>query len=344
MNDRQRSHSTTGNLAGPPRPVSWLLLVILFGFAIRFVAIDFQSLWRDEIDAGGFGSPEMRMREVLAAGDFQMLAQSLTQGGFNGPLYFIALQQWTRVAGDTAFALRFPSALFGALAIPLIYVLARRLLRGTHIESFSRRAALIAAWLAAISPYFVWYSQEAKMYTEVTALAIAAIYTLRRAVDAAESRRAWPWWALAVAATTLAMYSHILAALLIGVEIALFLLWWPQSKRHWLGGLIALAALTLPYLPLIGWQLTYALTPGSQGFAFYRFDQILQVMLAAFANGVLPFDYSLSTIGVEWDAGPIMPALRPTMWGLWLLSLLAIVGAVTWRDKRDRSQRIGLAA
>src|SRR3990172_4637460 len=318
MNDKPRSRSrfrsddfsrsgneatkvaTTGlSLDGLSWPVSWLLLVLLFGFAI------------------GFGSPEMRMGEVLAAGDFQMLAQSLTQGGFNGPLYFIALQQWARMAGDTAFALRFPSALFGALTIPVIYVLAHRLLRGSPIDGFSRHVALIAAWLVALSPYFVWYSQEAKMYTEVTALAIAAIYALRRAVDAAESRRAWPWWALAIAATTLAMYSHILAALLIGVEIALFLLWWPQSKRHWLGGLIALAALTLPYFPLIGWQLTYALTPGSQGFAFYRFDQILQVMLTAFANGVLPFDYSLSTIGVEWDAGPITPALRPTMWGLW---------------------------
>jgi len=363
MNDKPRSRSrfrsddfsrsgneatkvaTTGlSLDGLSWPVSWLLLVILFGFAIRFAAIDFQSLWRDEIDAGGFGTPAMRMGEVLASGDFQMLAQTLTQGGFNGPLYFIALQQWARMAGDTAFALRFPSALFGALTIPVIYVLAHRLLRGSPIDGFSRHVALIAAWLVALSPYFVWYSQEAKMYTEVTALAIAAIYALRRAVDAAESRRAWPWWALAIAATTLAMYSHILAALLIGVEIALFLLWWPQSKRHWLGGLIALAALTLPYLPLIGWQLTYALTPGSQGFAFYRFDQILQVMLTAFANGVLPFDYSLSTIGVEWDAGPITPALRPTMWGLWLLSLLAIAGAVTWRDKRDRNQRVGLAA
>ena len=344
MNDRQRSRSTVGKPAGPSRPALWLLLVILFGFTIRCAAIDFQSLWRDEIDAGGFGSPEMRMGEVLASGDFQMLAQTLTQGGFNGPLYFIALQQWTRTAGDTAFALRFPSALFGALAIPLIFILARRLLRGTHIEMFSRRVALIAAWLASISPYFVWYSQEAKMYTEITALAMAAIYALRQAVDAADGRRAWPWWALVVVATTLAVYSHILAALLIGVEVALFLLWWPQSKRHWLGGLIALAALTLPYLPLFVWQLTSALTPGSQGFVFYPFGQILQVMLAAFANGVLPFDYSLSTIGVEWDAGPITPALRPTMWGLWLLSLLAIVGAVTWRDKRDRSQRIGLAA
>jgi 4-amino-4-deoxy-L-arabinose transferase-like glycosyltransferase len=333
MNNRPRSRST-----------SWLLLVVLFGFGIRFAAIDFQSLWRDEIDAAGFGSPEMRMGEVLAASDFQMLAQSLTQGGFNGPLYFIALQQWTRMAGDTAFALRFPSAVFGTLAVPLIYVLARRLLRRTPNDGISRRAALISAWLVAISPYFVWYSQEAKMYTEVTALAIAAIYALRRAVDTTESRRAWPWWALAVAATTLAMYSHILAALLIGVEVVLFLLWWPQSRRHWLGGLSALAALTLPYLPLIGWQLAYALTPGSQGFAFYRFDQILQVMLAAFANGVLPFDYSLSTIGAASDANSITPALSPALWGLWLLGLLAIAGAVTWRDNKDRNQRIGLAA
>ena len=322
----------------------WLLLVLLFGFAIRFAAIDFQSLWRDEIDAGGFGAPEMRMGEALAAGDLQALAQTLIQRGFNGPLYFMALQQWMRIAGDTAFALRFPSALFGALAIPLIYILARRLLRGTQAERYSRPVGLIAAWLAASSPYFVWYSQETRMYTEVTALAMAAIYALRRAVDASDGRRAWPWWVLVVAATTLAIYSHILAALLIGVEIVLFLLWWPQSKSHWLGGLIALAALTLPYLPLFVWQLTLALTPGSQGFAFYGFDQILQKMLAGFASGVLSFEHSLSAVGVEWNADAVTPALRPAMWGLWLLSLLAIAGALLWRGWQDCSRRIGLAA
>ncbi|HEY4688122.1 MAG TPA: glycosyltransferase family 39 protein [Anaerolineae bacterium] len=323
---------------------AWLLVLILLAFAIRLGSIDFQSLWRDETDAAGFGPPNTRMGAVLAGGDLQQLAGALTQGGFNGPLYFIALQQWTTLAGSTAFALRFPSTFFGILALALIYLLMKRLFkRATHLGDASR-AGLLAAWLAALSPYFVWYSQEAKMYTEIAALALAAVYGLRRAIDAPDGRRAWPWWALVIGATTLAMYSHILAALLIGVEVVLFGLWWPQARRHPIGGLIALAALTLPYAPLLKWQVDLAFTPGSQGFAFFRFDDMIRVLLSGFTNGVLPFDFSLGTIGIQWNPDAFRPELSPANWGTWLLSLLALLGVFMWKDATDRAPRIGLAA
>ncbi len=332
----------------------------MFGFAIRLGSIDFQSLWRDEVDAIRFGRDlSVTLDGALSGGGIggliEQLRQTLAQPGFNGPLYFLALRQWTHAAGDTAFALRLFSTFFGVLAIPLAFVLAKRLQRAAapdpdaHHDKALRgasRVSLIAAWLTTVSPYFVWYSQEAKMYAMITALALAAIYALRRAVDAplAAGARTWPWWLLVVAATTLAMYSHVLAAILVGVEVALFALWWPVSRRHLPGGLAALAALTLPYLPLARWQLEQALTPGNQGFAFYRFDEILRVMIARFANGVLPFDYALSAIDVRWNPGTFHPDLSPAYWGGWLLSVLALIGALMWKGARDRAYRLGLAA
>jgi len=333
--DRKTEVTATGILIG----------VILLGFAIRLASIDFQSLWRDEVDAIRFGRDlSAQIGAALSGGGLggmiDQLRQTLTQPGFNGPLYFIALHAWSGVAGASEFALRFFSIFFGILAVPLVFVLAKRLFPN------ATRPALLAAWLSAISPYFVWYSQEAKMYTEITALALAAIYGLRRAVSPprSEGDMRGAWWALVVGATTLAMYSHIFAALLIGVEIALFLLWWPESKRHWRAGLIALAVLTLPYLPLGLWQIGLALTPGSQGFAFYPFDEILRTLIGGFARGVLPFDYALGTLGIRWDPGAFRPETGPANWGVWLMSALVILGALMWKDARDRAERIGLAA
>lgn len=323
--------------AGLRRVEAWLLILLSLGFAIRLGSIDAQSLWRDEIDAAGLGDPGLRMGDVLAEGGLDRLRATLTQPGFNGPLYFIALQTWAQLAGVSALALRLPSALFGVLAIPLIYVLARRFLR-------SARLGLIAAWLATISPYFVWYSQEAKMYAEITALALAAIYALRRVVDAEPGRRTWPWWLMVVGATTLGMYSHIYAALLIGVEAALFALWWPRSRRHWRGGAIALAALTLPYLPLVGWQLNLVFTPGDQGFVRYSFDAMLRVMVAGFTYGTAPFDTALDALGIRWSPTAFRADLGPGNWGVWLMSLLVIAGVLLWREAKDRADRIGLAA
>jgi 4-amino-4-deoxy-L-arabinose transferase-like glycosyltransferase len=374
-----------------------LLACVAFGLAIRLAAIDFQSLWRDEVDAIRFGqSLTDQIGAALAGGGLggmiEQVRQTLTQPGFNGPAYFIALHGWTRLAGIGEFALRFFSAFFGVLAIPLTYTLARRLLRATHFRSASH-VSLVAAWLVTVSPYFVWYSQEAKMYTEVTALALLAIYALCRAIDAREKlhlralhrkspvkcrvvrmrngrrqrqrqanlapyryrarqqpstthtplSQSWRWWVTLIVATTLAMYSHILAALLIGVEAALFLVWRSRAKQHWRGGLIALAALTLPYLPLVGWQLQLAFTPGSQGFAFYTFGEIARVLVAGFTHGVIPFESALSRLGIQLSQGTLDQALNPSGFGMWLTSALALLGALMWKDARDRSRRIGLA-
>ncbi|HJW84855.1 MAG TPA: hypothetical protein VJ754_11165, partial [Anaerolineae bacterium] len=171
------------------RPDAWLLVVILFAFAIRLGSIDFQSLWRDEVDAIRFGRDLTAQIDAALAGGgvggvLGKLRDTLTRPGFNGPLYFLALEQWSRLIGDTGFALRFFSTCFGVLAIPLTTILARRLLPtatagfGTRINTDERgrgvlsvrvrigsgsRLPLLAAWLMAISPYFVWYAQEAKM-------------------------------------------------------------------------------------------------------------------------------------------------------------------------------------
>lgn len=330
-------------------PNVWLIAFILFGFAIRLGTIDTQSLWRDEVDSIRFGEnfAAQFYKALDGAGLSGLLSEireSLTRPGFNGPLYFLALNPWARLAGVSAYALRFFSTFFGILTIPLIYALSKRLFKAAIHADTPRHLSLLVAWLATISPYFVWYSQEVKMYTLITTLSLTAIYALRRAVDASNNERTWHWWLLLIIATTLAMYSHILAALLIGVEVVLFVLWWSNAKRHISGAALALAALTLPYLPLATWQLRLALTPGDQGHAFYRFDEMLRILGTSFANGVLPFDQNLATAGVHLDASVNASVLNPALWGMGILSALFVSGTLLWRDAHDRTERIGLAA
>jgi hypothetical protein len=312
-----------------------LALLILFGLAIRLGSMDTQSLWRDEVDSIRFGDElASEFNRALSGGGFSSLLDtlrtSLTQPGFNGPLYFIALDAWAGATGASAFALRFLSTLFGILVIPLIYVLSQRLFAST-------RVSLLSAALATLSPYFVWYAQEVKMYTAITALALLAIYAMRRAIDAPAAARTWPWWLTMVLAISLAMYCHILAALLIGVAIALLVLWRRKTRAHWAGALIAIGALTLPYLPLAIWQLPLAFTPGSQGHPFYRFDEMLRILSSNFASGVLSFDYMLATLGLQWSP-EVSNALSAG-----LLGALVIIGVLFWKGANERIERLALA-
>ena len=168
-----------------------VVFLTLAAFTVRAVSLEAQSLWRDEVDAMRFATAPLE--EVLS---------NFTRHGWNGPLYFLLLRGWIGPTGTSMVALRFFSLLFGVLCVPLVYALGRRL--------FDRPTSLVAALLVTASPYLTWYSQEVKMYTLVPALVLLAIYALRRAVEGG----GWYWWAVQIVATTLAVYSHILAAIL----------------------------------------------------------------------------------------------------------------------------------
>ncbi len=81
-------------------------------------------------------------------------------------LYYVVLHFWMRLAGDHELALRLLSILCGVVTIPLTYWL------GSIVGG--QRLGLLAAFLMAVSPENVQWSQEARMYAlETLALVLA---------------------------------------------------------------------------------------------------------------------------------------------------------------------------
>lgn len=267
------------------------LLLVLAAFALRALSLVAQPLWRDEVDA-------LRFATVPWA---KMLV-SFTRPGWNGPLYYLLLRGWVALAGRSEYALRFFSLALGVLCVPLIYTLGRRL--------FDQQAGLLAALLLTFSPYMVWYGQEVKMYTLLPALALLAIYALRRAIEG-EGRR---WWAVQIVATSMACYSHILAALLIPLQVLLCFVWLAQARSQWRGALFSLACLTLPYLPLARWQVPLSFQVRQTGFPAYTLGEMGETLL----NG-----WSLGMTGWGW------------WWGVVLMGGLAVLG-LAGAGKRHR--------
>ena len=238
-----------------------IVLLALVAFAVRAISLDAQSLWRDEVDAMRFATAPLG--EVLS---------NFTRPGWNGPLYFLMLRGWIALTGTSEYAMRFFSLCFGVLGVPLMYVLGRRL--------FNPQTGCFAALLVAISPYLTWYGQEVKMYTLVSFLALLAIYALRRAVEG----NGWHWWGVQVVATGLAVYTHIIAALLIPVQVLIYFAWWPKARRQWLGALVSLACFTLPYLPLAAWQMPMLFQNGVAQ-VFQSPNQVVPTLLASWRAG-----------------------------------------------------------
>jgi mannosyltransferase len=247
---------------GRPRALYLAVIILtLAAFAVRAVSLDAHSLWRDEVDAMRFAMAPQR--EILA---------NFSRPGWNGPLYFFLLRGWIALTGTNEYGMRFFSLLFGVLGVPLAYILGKRL--------FTPQAGLIASLLVTASPYLTWYGQEVKMYTLLPVLALLAIYALRRAVDG----DGWGWWAVQSVATTLAFYAHILAALMIPVQMILYFVWWPEARKQWRVAVISIACLTLPYLPLAVWQVPLLFSDSVTG---QPIDQAVQAVLENWRAGNL---------------------------------------------------------
>lgn len=140
------------------------------------------------------------------------------------PLYFLALHAMVRGAGESDLALRFPSVLCATLLVPLVYALGVRL-RG-------RATGRVAALLAALSPFHLWYAQEARPYAMVAALSAASVLLLWRAAADRDRGAAAASGVLAA----LALATQYFAALVLLFQ-ALWgvLFWWAERRARGLG-------------------------------------------------------------------------------------------------------------
>lgn len=165
-----------------------LALAIGLYSLLTFSHIDGSSIWFDE----AFGA-------YLAKFNFIEIAR-YTAADVHPPVYYWLLKIWTMFFGDSELAIRSMSVFFGGTAIAAGYLLVKKL--------FTRQAAWIAGLLMAVSPMFIRYGEEARMYTFIATIALLATYVLVDAVKT-NSKRRWTQYAALVA---LGMWTHYFTA------------------------------------------------------------------------------------------------------------------------------------
>jgi len=218
------------------KPVSqWaaLLVILLCAFALRVYCLGIPSLHGDEAFAAQFA--DQPLGELIA---------SLGRYEPHPPFYYVFLALWMRLAGAGEFALRFLSVWWGMLLVPWAYDLGKRL--------GNKKLGGATAVLAAVNPFLIWHSQEARMYVVLATLAMASVALLVRAW--LDERRLF-WWAWA-AVTWLALLTHYFAVFLAVAEVGALIilsLAWPGGRRERIAQLkawaIPLSVAGLFYLP-----------------------------------------------------------------------------------------------
>ena len=213
-----------------PKFLMWLsVALVAAAFALRVRNLGVSDLTFDEAATAFISAkpyPEM-LKYLLGA--FHELP----------PAYYALMRAWESVAGRGEFALRYPSVMFGALGVALIYRIGRRGL-GTG-------AGVIAALLLTLQPFHAYYSQDARMYTLMPLEAMAMIYFFDRLCREPRLR----WWLAFGATGGLAVLTHYFMGFVVAALCVYLLLHWRAHWRMtlpWFGGLAAAGIVMVAWL------------------------------------------------------------------------------------------------
>jgi mannosyltransferase len=271
---RQSEARTLGWTERLPLEVWALLFLTVLGALLRFGTLGSQSYWFDEAQVA---------HEVHLS--FGSLMSMLGSTETSPPLYFVLAWLWAKVFGTGEVGLRSLSALAGTAVIPITYLCGRELV--------SRRAGVLAAALATVSPFLIWYSQEAREYMLLTAMCGASLLFFARS-RSRPSARNLAGWALFSA---LALLTHFYAGFLVFSE-AIWLLWEVRSRNTLIAaGAVAATEAALAPLAIsdtahpIGWITALPLSMRIQqvpvGFGFGTLDQSSWVTHGLLGAGIL---------------------------------------------------------
>jgi mannosyltransferase len=266
--------------------------ILLVAFVLRVYRLEAQSIWWDEGHSIQMASAPLAQIPTLPGMDV------------HPPGYFVLLHQWMAIAGRSEFALRYLSVAFSLLAVALLIRFGWAL--AARAGGPRAGTSLAVGMLAALSPLYVAYAQEVRMYAVVTLFALASVYLQWRIVlgpppplrgrvgervnhlthlrtPSLPGKKDSLTWLVAgyVLATTASLYTHYFTLFLLLFQNLAWLIWSlaPRAAGNlrrrritlWLGTQLATFILFLPQLPLALRQTTAYANPNLNAPALSEF-------------------------------------------------------------------------
>ena len=227
--------------------LGFMVAIILVGWGLAMARLGERSFWADEGFTAYLAQRAHSGLEIASVADVNP----------KSPLH-VWVATWMIGLSRSEMVLRFPAAVAAVLTLPLVYVLGRKLV--------DQRTGIAAAFLLAVSPFTIGYAQEARPLALLELFACLSLLCLLQAME----KQGWIWWAGYALSTTLLVYTHYFAWLVLAAELVYavpFLIWrtWQQRKldRRAVAVITALTVVVLLYLPWAPNFLTFLTRQGA---------------------------------------------------------------------------------
>ncbi|MGE5497433.1 MAG: glycosyltransferase family 39 protein [Syntrophothermus sp.] len=207
--------------------------IFILGLLIRIYGLNSESLSFDEIYSLKLAG--LTLPEII----------NETAKDYHPPLYYTLLHFWIILFGTSEISVRLLSSLLGAAAIPVIFLLGRLI--------YSERAGLYAAFLMSVSNINIVHSQEARMYTLLSLLAMLSFYFLQQILRRADFRS----YLFFILFNTAMIYTHFYSFFIAAAEILFLILAALYGRNNeWrsllkpAGAVVLSLLMYLPWLPV----------------------------------------------------------------------------------------------
>lgn len=171
-----------------------LVMIIALGALVRLWNLNVESLRLDEAQSVWQASHSLDFI-------YQYMLKNV-----HLPLHNSLLYMWLRFVGTDEQSVRLLAAIPGILTLPVIYLLSKELV--------NREASLLATFLAAFSPFWIWYSREIRMYSLLAFLTTVSYYLYLKILRSGKTR----YLILYTLVNTVGMYTHYYFAFPLAVQ------------------------------------------------------------------------------------------------------------------------------
>ena len=204
---------------------AWLLIIAV---PLRFINLGQESFWYDETFTAWITRlPFGRMMQAI-------------QGDVHPPLFYWIEWIVAHTLGSSEYALRLPSAVFGTIAVLLLWRVALAI-------GFDSRTAFVVGIIAAVLPGALYYSQEARMYALLLCALLGAL------LSAINER--WLPYALCSAVAVYCQNLGLVSVAALNIGVLAVNVWryrkysWRFQIGMWRGPVLAMGVVVLAWLP-----------------------------------------------------------------------------------------------
>ena len=333
-----------------------LLVIISLALCLRLYHLDSYGIFYDEkatllisqgvcMDGGAnqlaiFSQPTFTPQDFWKTKTIADFNESITRGDIgNSPAYYGVLMLWEKVFGLTDFSIRSLSVFFSIAFILLLFIFVK-----THWQN--EKLAILACILAAIEPFFIAYSHQARNYSMSFFLTLLATHLFLLIAKNEKLGQAKYWlYACYGVVCGLCLLSHFLT-FTVFLGHGLYVLLFVRKLRTWfllpLSLLIGLGMMGI-WMTKGGGQYTLRSLDGQAKF-YYDIAHAKPNLYAGFIDPAEPKIVLKKTIPILADLSVFSNGLGNTLVGIrnLVLALLAGIGLIFTLNFYQKKQFVWL--